>query len=125
MMRNEPTVSFDWATIIDQLVTAGLSREDINGGMLTDKMLAHYRKGVQPLHWRGERIILLWCKTTGLPRDQAPTKEVIRGHRVDRRLIPGPRLQALPQWPPVVQVPQPAVKMRKKPGPKPKARVAA
>ena len=113
--------SFDWAAMIEELILVGMTRSEINGGMLTDKMLSHYRRGVQPLHWRGERIITIWCERTGRGRDEAPTREVERGTRVDRRPDQGPQIQNLPRWP----APAQSVPMRKKPGPKPKVRVAA
>jgi hypothetical protein len=33
-----------------------------------------YCEGSTPSHPHGERIIQFWCKTTGNPRDAAPTK---------------------------------------------------
>ena len=120
-MRIKST-SYDWAAMIQQLIDAGRSHSDISGGMLTDKMIFHYRRGVQPLHWRGEMILNSWCAQFQKDRAQAPMRDVERGHRVDRREVGGPQVQYLPQWPVAAPV---AVKIRKKPGPKPKARVEA
>lgn len=102
--------SFDWAAMIEELILDGMTRSEINGGMLTDKMLSHYRRGVQPLHWRGERIITIWCARLGRERGQAPTRDVDRGTRVDRRPDAGPQVQSLPRWPVAAQ----SVPMRKK-----------
>lgn len=118
-------LSFDWAGMIRAMLQHGVPRQDIAGGALNERMLHHYQRGAQPMHWRGELILAQWCKAFGKPRSDAPTMTLTtHRHRVDRRLQPeeGPRVQSLPQWPPA---PQPAVKPRKKPGPKPKARVEA
>ena len=62
-------------------------------------------------------MLTVWAKHFSKTRDEAPMCPLVRGHRVDRRLVPGPKLQALPQWP--VAVP-PAKEFygpeRKKPG---------
>lgn len=113
-MRAEP-MSCDWARLIADLMALGLTGQEIHGGMLSDKMLRHYRAGTQPQHWRGERILLLWCQRMGRTREDAPQRPVVRGHRVRAQAVQGPVLQELPAWP--VAVP---ITPRKKPGPKPK-----
>ena len=115
-------MSFDWATIVEQLLAAGVTALNINGGQITPRVIYHYRRGVQPLHWRGEMMLTVWAKHFSKTRDEAPMCPLIRGHRVDRRLVPGPKLQALPQWP--VAVPVSVPPLRKKPGPKPKVKTA-
>lgn len=95
-------VSYDWAGMIHELVTAGVSEYAIGQAMsscLTKRMIEFYRRGAQPLYWRGQMLLAFWCATTGKRAEQAPTCEVVRGHRVDRRQVLGPRVQALPQWP--------------------------
>lgn len=93
----------DWAEMIEQLKGRGLSTRDISNAMgadITDRMLNHYRAGTQPMHWRGEGLIALWCKTLELERSDLPLMLLVRGHRVDRnRVEEGPRLQRLPSWP--------------------------
>lgn len=86
------------------MTSKGLTHADIGkamGSVLTLRMLRHYRLGVQPLHYRGEAMILLWCETLGAERAALPTMELVRGHRVaGRETENGPRVQALPNWPP-------------------------
>lgn len=115
----QPAVSYDWALIVAQLLAAGETLRSIGGAMhlqLTDRMVEHYRRGVQPLHWRGELLLGLWCDRLRKLRDDAPTCEVTRGHRARRDLVPGPRVQSLPAWPPAA--PSAVAPLRKKPGPK-------
>lgn len=101
-MRRQQTTP-DWGAMIDDMLCRGLSLRDVGKSMgceITTRMLHHYRVGVQPLHWRGEGLIALWCKTTGQQRGEAPTMELVRGHRVDRnRVEAGPRVESLPDWP--------------------------
>lgn len=103
-MKRNP-ISPDWAVMIEQMVNRGLSFSDIakaTASVLTDRMVKHYAAGVQPLHWRGEAMIGLWCKTLGQKREALPTCEIIRGHRVIKAPEnPTPQLQNLPAWPPV------------------------
>lgn len=100
--------SYDWAAMIEQLLTLGLSERAIGRTMqseLTRRMIEAYRRGAQPLHWRGELLMRLWCTETKQERAKAPLCEVVRGHRVANRSVTGPQIQALPQWPPCVPVP--------------------
>lgn len=107
--------SYDWAAIVEQLLELGLKPSAINGAeYITHRLIAHYRRGVQPLHWRGEKMLTAWCAAFGLPRDKAPVCVVVRGHRVDRRLDPGPRCQGLPQWPVAAPVSVKPVKRKQK-----------
>lgn len=115
-------MSFDWATIVEQLLAAGVKPSSINGGQITHRIIHHYRRGVQPLHWRGEMMLAAWCGHFGKAKEDAPQCPVVRGHRVDRRLEPGPKLQALPNWPPPAQ--EFYGEQRKKPGRKPKTKIA-
>lgn len=113
-------MTYDFGRMLDELFGAGATPAQINAGTMTDRIIHHYRRGVMPLHWRGERIIDFWCEFFGRQRIDAPLREVLRGHRVDRRMVVGPRLQSLPQWPAAVPVSVEPIKMRKKPGPKPR-----
>ena len=94
----------DWAVMIEQMTGKGLTFSDIakaTQSVLTDRMVKHYASGVQPLHWRGEAMINLWCATLKAGRDKLPTCEIIRGHRVVRgHENQAPKLQSLPNWPP-------------------------
>lgn len=104
-MKHQQTAP-DWAVMIEQMTAKGLTFADIakaTASVLTDRMVKHYAAGVQPLHWRGEAMIGLWCKTLNRRRDDLPTCEIIRGHRVIKTPEnPTPQLQNLPAWPPVV-----------------------
>lgn len=104
-------MSYDWSAIIEQLIESGHTTRTLSKALemeLSERALAHYRRhyrqGQQPLYWRGERLLLCWCETFSKKREDAPQCPVKRGHRVDRRLDPGPRVQALPQWPPVAPI---------------------
>lgn len=98
-----PQLAPDWGRVIDDMVRAKLTLADIGKTMgldLTDRMLSHYRTGVQPTYWRGAALLKLWAEVTKQPLDKVPMREVVRGHRVpENREAGGPRVQALPQWP--------------------------
>ena len=94
----------DWAAVIDQLLRRNVTMRQIGEAMqmmLTTRMIRHYSIGVQPAHFRGEALIAMWCDKTGKSRDNLPTCDLVRGHRVERNREPdaSPRLQELPQWP--------------------------
>lgn len=98
------TSAVDWAAVINALLERGLTMRAVGDAMqlqLTARMLQHYEIGVQPAHFRGEGLIALWCDKTGKSRDNLPTCDLVRGHRVERNREPdaSPRLQELPQWP--------------------------
>jgi len=114
-MKHKAT-SYDWAAMIEQLLGLGLSERGIGRVMqseLTRRMIEAYRRGAQPLHWRGELLMRLWCDETKQERTAAPVCQVVRGHRVDRREVTGPQVQSLPQWPPAVPVAVKPVKRKK------------
>lgn len=126
----------DWFQLITDLMQAGIPMRKIGEAMglqqLTGPMLRHYRAGVEPLHWRGEALVVFWCKTTGQPREERPMRE--RGGRY-RAAIVGVRpshpskaaevatevvRQVAPIPPEAPAAPEAPV--RRKPGPKPGAR---
>lgn len=77
----------DWGQLISDVVSTGLSHGQIGermGAMLTTRMLRHYAEGVQPVHFRGEALVLLWCERMELDRTELPMLEVVRGHRAIR-----------------------------------------
>jgi len=95
----------DWAVMIEQMVGAGLTFADIakaTQSVLTDRMVKHYAAGVQPLYWRGEAMIVLWCKSLRSDRAALPMCEIVRGHRAtpSRNNIKYPKVGNLPAWPP-------------------------
>lgn len=94
----------DWAAVINQLLLRNVTPSQIGKAMsmmLTHRMINYYASGVQPTHFRGEALIAMWCDKTGKSRDNLPTCDLVRGHRVERNREPdaSPRLQELPQWP--------------------------
>ena len=100
-----PQLAPDWGRVIDDMVRAKLTLAEIGHAMavdLTDRMISHYRAGVQPTYWRGAALLKLWTEKTGKTLDTVPMREVVRGHRVpnNRPDPPGPRAQSLPDWPP-------------------------
>jgi hypothetical protein len=102
----KPQTAPDWALMIEQLAATGLTPAAIGRAMstcvLTNQMLRAYRMGVQPLHFRGEALIALWCVTLERHRDDLPMAELIRGHRVatNRQPAAAPQVINLPAWPP-------------------------
>lgn len=101
-MRKQHTAP-DWAVMIEAIEASGLTLKQIGdacGFQITANMLRHYRKGTQPLYWRGEAMIVLWMRATGLERPDVPTNQVSAPYRVPQ----GARAPAvtvnLPDWPP-------------------------
>lgn len=76
-----------WGLLIEQLVSKGLTHAAISarmGAMLTSRMLRAYADGAQPVHFRGEALIALWCETLKAKREDMPMLAVDRGHRASR-----------------------------------------
>jgi hypothetical protein len=99
-----------WGVIIETLRAAGMTLQDIGNataGQLNDRMLLHYCSGVQPLYWRGEIMVRLWCERTGKAREQIPMAPVHmhyrRAGRKDYRSTPNITIN-LPDWPKAVPV---------------------
>lgn len=94
----------DWAFVIDSLAQAGVTTREIGDAMcqqMTDKMLWYYRRGTQPVYWRGALLLAFWSKRTGQAPDKVPMIPVVRGHRARRRIITGPQIgeiAALVDW---------------------------
>lgn len=84
----KPQLANDWGQMMDELLRSGVDTAQIGremGGNITERMIRLYRTGVQPTHWRGEALLLLWCKITGKAREKAPRCEIVHGRRADRR----------------------------------------
>jgi hypothetical protein len=112
-----PQMAPDWGRLIAEVVASGLTHADVGirmGAVLTQRMLRHYAIGVQPLHFRGEALIVLWCERLARARTDLPMVQVQRGHRASRTVIAGPKLQSLPDWPPPVQHTEMQGKKRRK-----------
>ncbi len=71
------------------------------GYAYSDRLIWHLMGGTQPLHWRGEQLVALWCERMRKERDQVPTCNLVRGHRVAKRVEQNkaPKAVSLPQWP--------------------------
>lgn len=107
-----PDLAPDWASLLDDLSSRMSIRRiaTVMGlTMLSESMLRTYRDGVQPMYWRGDALVKLWCETMGKTRDQVPLAPVRRGHRRRQVDETGPRVQALPAWPPVKETRKVAV----------------
>lgn len=106
-MTRNPQMAPDWGLLFDDLLGAGLNQEAIGAAMgvdLTDRMLRHYRAGVQPAFHRGDAVVELWCKRCKKKRGDLPMLPVVRGHRVptNREVSQAPRLAGnLPSFPPI------------------------
>ena len=77
----------DWSRLIEDVIATGMTLAQVGsrmGTMLTTRMLRHYADGVQPVHFRGEALIGLWCDRMKRERDDVPMLEIVRGHRAAR-----------------------------------------
>lgn len=122
--RIGPQAAPDWARLIAEVVQTGLTHAAIGqrmGAMLTTRMLRAYGDGAQPVHFRGEALISLWCDRLKRDRTALPMIEVVRGHRAVRpkSVDLSPKMlnvQALMEAvrPPVQQVERQGVKRKAK-----------
>lgn len=105
MNRRHVDVAPDWGKLLDDLQAVMPLRkiaEAMGLTMITESMLRSYRGGVQPMFWRGDALVTLWCDTMKVERENVPRIPVVRGHRTQRRLVDtSPRVMALPNWPTV------------------------
>lgn len=98
----------DWPKLIDDLMQMDMPlrriAEAMGLSMVSESMLRHYRNGVQPLWWRGDGLIKLWCEVTRKTRDQIPQVTVTRGRWARRMGKTDAEARAirvnLPEWPP-------------------------
>lgn len=69
----------DWARIIENLRRLGMSHDDIASrvdvGPTTVKAYADDRC-IEPAHWTGSALLVLWSERTGLSYTDAPTRIV-------------------------------------------------
>lgn len=85
--RPQQVVVVDWFHILWDLVHNGYLLTDVS--KLTDiaiNTIYMYRDGSQPNHWRGERLLGLWCDVTGKHRTEAPTVHLSMMPRVVHRV---------------------------------------
>jgi hypothetical protein len=103
-MSKPPQWTYDWAAMLDELYTAGITASQIAAStniVQTHRAIEHYRRGAQPLYWRGKALLEFWCLHMRKTANDAPLQEIRRGIRVVREMVVAPRVQALPDWPPV------------------------
>lgn len=74
---SETTTRLDWFRIIDDLKRQGVSLYGIEVaiGVSVDKLF-NYKRGGEPRHSDGEKLLRLWAQVTGKATDAAP-REVI------------------------------------------------
>lgn len=121
MLRNGMQFVPDVAQMIDDLLALKISTTEIAEcmcGVVNTRIIHHYRRGKQPLHWRGENLVNMWIERTGRTRESMPMMLLDRGRRRDVEETPtGPRVQSLPNWPPVQAVSRdPATPVKRGPG---------
>lgn len=102
--RLSTPIVVDWSALIADLVATGMPLATIGkrmGCALTTRMLRFYASGSQPVHFRGELLVELWCERLAKDRAALPKVEIVRGHRAVRpkTVDTSPKLQALPDWP--------------------------
>lgn len=76
-----------WGKLIEDIVATGMPLADVGkrmGAMLTTRMLRAYVDGAQPVHFRGEALIALWCERLKATREELPLLDVTRGYRAVR-----------------------------------------
>ena len=76
-------VAVDWFRLLWDLMQRGHNLQTIsNATGIGRTTLRGYLAESQPPHWRGERLIALWCLTCQSTRDKAPTVELSLSPRV-------------------------------------------
>jgi hypothetical protein len=87
MRRDIPTAP-NWSQVIAQILATGLPRVTIWKELgISERALACLERDVQPLFYRGEKLVALWCASTGKARAEIPLTEVVRGHRRARQAV--------------------------------------
>lgn len=75
--------SVDWFRLLWDLVQRGLTVAEIGRKTgISESTLYGYMKGSHPVHWRGEALIVLWCRVLAKQREDVPTCEVYFGPRI-------------------------------------------
>lgn len=70
----------DWARILANLQTAGMSMQQIANEIGVGKMTVYGYKNEdcpsEPAYWVGHCLVLLWCERCGCRIEDVPTKRV-------------------------------------------------
>lgn len=69
------------------------------------RVIQHYKRGSQPLYYRGERLIALWCATLDKTRADVPEVPVRKPYRVPqgiRKAEPTIVVPVFPVQPPTI-----------------------
>jgi hypothetical protein len=81
----------DWFRLLWDLIQRGYSIADVSKlADIPESTMKGYMRGSHPVHWRGEALVHVWCKTCGKPREALQMTELYTGPRVVERK-PGPK----------------------------------
>lgn len=73
----------DWFRLIWDMVQRGEPLVSIYRRTgIAEGTLREYLKGSQPPHWRGERLIEMWCVVCGTVKADAPMTKIVLAPRV-------------------------------------------
>lgn len=76
----------DWFRLLWDLVQRGHSIADVSKTSgIAESTIKGYLRGSHPPHWRGERLVALWCQTCDRTRDDLPMAELFIAPRVVTR----------------------------------------
>lgn len=74
--RQSPEPRVDWFRVIADLARKGVGRRTIARRIHVAQGTAQgWKQGAEPRHSDGERLIALWCETTGQPREALPMRD--------------------------------------------------
>lgn len=68
---------YDWSEIVAKLRALGMTTTDImreSRSAVAESMIRQYQAGATPSHWRGELLLDIWERKTGLDRCVAPRR---------------------------------------------------
>ena len=76
----------EWFRLLWDLIQRGHTLAAISDRtQIAHSTLRGYLDGSEPPHWRGERLIALWCQTCAKDRSELPMMEMIIAPRVVHR----------------------------------------
>lgn len=64
----------DWFRVLADLRAQGVGNRTVARKVGVSKgTVSNWKRGSEPRHSDGERLIALWCEAKAMPRDQVPT----------------------------------------------------